>query len=177
MNVSTNLPNNRHIFSDPHNTLVISLFKHLATRGDTRLPLNVSKAADEIYMSEKGVKLNRVLEAWPVGICSKCSRVIANAPFLKADTEYCSQNCRDGVKIEKRASKDAEREINRTQAKWDKIAARRAAKTGNLPVGWTWCTYDSCHGAFRPGRATTIHCSPRCKRRWEQNRENLPVAA
>ena len=177
MILTSNLPNNRHIFSDSHNTTVISLSKHLVTRGDIRLPMNVSKAADEVYMSEKGIKLNRVLEAWPVGTCSKCNGVIVNAPFVKADAEYCSQNCRDGIKGEKRASKDAEREANRTQAKWDKIAARRATKTGNLPTGWIWCAYDSCHAPFRPGRATTIHCSGRCKRRWEQNQQNAQVAA
>jgi hypothetical protein len=156
---------------------------HLAIRGETRLPMNVRPEADAEYMSEKGISLNRVLNAWPVGTCSRCQGTIINAPFVKANMAgkagpaYCSSVCRDGIKGERRASKEAEREIDRTRAKWDKIAARRAVKTGNLPTGWTWCAYNSCHAPFRPGRATTIHCSPRCKRRWEQNQQNDQIAA
>lgn len=137
---------------------------HLLRRDEARMPMNVSKEADEAYMNEKGVRLTQVLEAWPVGTCARCSAVINNAPFIKAEAEYCTQACRDGIKGEKRVSKEAERQIDRTQAKWDKIAARRAIKTGNLPTGWIWCARESCHAPFRPARAATVHCSSRCKR-------------
>ena len=62
-----------------------------------------------------------------------------------------------------------EAELKRQQAKWDKLAAKRAVKTGSLPTGWRWCACECCHHPFRPARKSTIHCSPRCKRRWEQN--------
>jgi hypothetical protein len=175
--LSTNLP--RGVRGRIEGVTVLGMNQisaHLATRGETRLPMNVSPEADATYMDEKGIKLSRVLEAWPVGTCFRCQGVIANAPFVKADVEYCSQACRDGFKGEKRSSKEAEREVDRTQAKWDILAARRASKTGNLPTGWIWCSYEPCHAPFRPARATTIHCSQRCKRRWEQNQPQAAAA-
>jgi hypothetical protein len=33
--------------------------EYIETRGENRLPLNVSEAADEAYMAEKGIRLNR----------------------------------------------------------------------------------------------------------------------
>ena len=57
--------------------------EYIETRGDTRLPMNVSAEADAAYVAEKGLKIGPVaLDAWPAGSCSRCGGVIHNAPFL-----------------------------------------------------------------------------------------------
>ena len=177
MNISTNLPSGVRARL---NGVIVERFKqigaHLVMRGESRLPSNVSLAADEAYIAEKGVVFSRVLDKWPVGICARCHGVIMNVPFVKSGSEYCTQGCRDGFVGEKRTSKEAERQIDRTQAKWDKLAAQRAVKTGNLPTGWIWCAYEPCRGPFRPARVATIHCSSRCKRRCEQNQPQTEAA-
>jgi len=66
-------------------------------------------------------------------------------------------------------------------AQWDKQAAKRANRTGELPTGWKWCAYDECHGAFKPSNASQRYCSPRCRYRAEQAgakaKEGIGVAA
>ena len=86
MQVSTNLPQGTK-----------EVREYVKGRGENRLPMNVSKAADEVYMVEKGIRLNATLKGWPVGQCSRCAGTIYNAPFLsKAETgEFCSRKCRD----------------------------------------------------------------------------------
>jgi len=58
------------------------IWKYMETRGDSRLPMNVSKTADETYKAEKEIRLGETLKGWPVGTCSRCSGTIHNAPCL-----------------------------------------------------------------------------------------------
>jgi len=73
------------------------IWKYMETRGDSRLPINVSKTADETYMAEKEIRLGETLKGWPVGTCSRCSGTIHNAPYLSQFEagEFCSRKCRD----------------------------------------------------------------------------------
>jgi hypothetical protein len=85
MQLSTNLPQG------------LKVREHIETCGEERLPMNVSTAANEAYMAEKGIRLKEALTGWPVGTCSRCSDVIHNAPFLSKSEpgEFCSRKCRD----------------------------------------------------------------------------------
>jgi hypothetical protein len=86
MQLSTNLPQDTK-----------EVREYVKGRGESRLPMNGGKAADEVYMVEKGIRLTETLKGWPVGTCSRCSGTINNAPFLsKAEPgEFCSRKCRD----------------------------------------------------------------------------------
>src|SRR6476661_920623 len=56
-----------------------------------------SKAADESYMAERGIRLNETLTRWRVGTRSRCFGTIHNAPFLSKSEpgQFCSRTCRD----------------------------------------------------------------------------------
>ena len=73
------------------------IWKYMGTRGDSRLPINVSQTADEAYMAEKEIRLSETFKGWLVGTCSRCSGTIHNGPFLsKAEPgQFCSRKCRD----------------------------------------------------------------------------------
>ena len=150
---------------------------YIESRGNARLLVNVTKEADAAYFAEKGLVIApKISDSWPVGTCARCRGVVHNVPFVKAGQEYCSQECRDGLSAKNRSTKEADRQMARQQAKWDKLAAKRALKTGNLPTGWLWCAYESCRTPFRPARSTTICCSPRCKYRYQQAQPDLSSA-
>src|SRR5262249_34862572 len=85
MQLSTNLPCNK------------KLTRYIENRGENRLPSNVGKTADEVYIAEKGIRLKETLKGWPVETCSRCSGTIHNAPFLSKSEpgEFCSRRCRD----------------------------------------------------------------------------------
>ena len=90
MQFSTNLPCG-----------VKAVREYIEHRGESRLPMNVSAEADAAYITEKGLTLGPViLKSWPVGMCSRCSGVIHNAPFLSntESGEFCSRECRDDGK-------------------------------------------------------------------------------
>jgi hypothetical protein len=76
--------------------------EYIEHRGDTRLPMNVSAAADAAYIAEKGLRIGPVtLTSWPVGTCSRCSGVIHGASFLSNEEsgEFCSHACRDAGQV------------------------------------------------------------------------------
>lgn len=144
------------------------------------MPLNVNKEADAEFMQlleKEDPERHRKLQPTTRERCAECEAIIGlddegNGPFRLTrggdGRVYCSRFCRDG---EETAVVKSDRELRRQQARWDKMAARQAKKTGELPTGWRWCAYTLCGEPFRPARATTIYCSPRCRYRGEQNVE------
>jgi hypothetical protein len=93
----------------------------------------------------------------------------------EADDAYCKEkgirslsDMENGARAEVSPAKQ-KRLFDQQQNRWDKLAAKRAQKTGILPTGWLWCAYEFCKLPFRPERKATVHCSPRCKRHGERS--------
>jgi hypothetical protein len=79
------------------------------------VPMNVSREADAAFLSELaihdpqrraalrraiyGISESSSLTRWIVGRCTRCEKVIHNAPFLSRIEagEFCSRSCRDGI--------------------------------------------------------------------------------
>ncbi len=104
--------------------------EHIAVRGETRLPMNVSLEADAAYIADKKLKVGPViLKSWPVGNCSRCHGVIHDAPFLSNEEpgEFCSHACRDAGKV---VAKRGRPRLTRKQRKASK--AKRLAYQKNL---------------------------------------------
>ena len=115
-------------------------------RGDTRLPMNVRKEADEAYVADKGLKSGpTILKSWPIGACSRCRGMIHNAPYLSASGpgKFCSRECRDG-------DAKAESETRR----------RRTRQFMNCKQCWT---------RFQAKRTDQEFCKPKCRARWNRN--------
>jgi hypothetical protein len=84
----------------PHGSKAVR--DYIEHRGDARLPMNVSAEADAACIAEKGLRIGPVtLTSWSVGMCSRCSGVIHDAPFLSTTVsgEFCSRECRDAGKV------------------------------------------------------------------------------
>lgn len=108
---------------------------YIRQRGDTRLPLNVSEAADAAYIAEKGLKLGpTILRSWPVGTCTRCGGVISNAPFVIKDESgawkpgrFCSRACRD-AKAAAVVAKRGRPRLTQEQQEESKASRRRYQK-------------------------------------------------
>jgi hypothetical protein len=116
------------------------------------------------------MQLSTNLPYGPKAIRAYLDSLDAGAPLMpmnvskEADDAYRREKGLFRFKQKPRTDAD----FARQEAKWDKMAAKRARKTGVLPTGWLWCAYDLCKLPFRPHRASTVCCSPRCKYRWQQ---------
>lgn len=127
----------------PYDAAVPAYMRH---RGDTRLPMNVCKEADEAYVVDKGLKLGpTILKSWPVGVCTRCHGVIHNAPYLSATEpgKFCSRSCRDG---------DAKEESE----------TRRRRRTRHFK------NCRQCRSRFLAKRSDQEFCEAKCRVRWSR---------
>jgi len=115
--------------------------EHIAHRGETRLPMNVSAEADATYIAEKKLNVGPVvLKSWPIGNCSRCHGVIHDAPFLSNTEpgEFCSKECRDAGKTDVRRGRppltpkqQKESKVNRRRYQKNLMQNRREAALAN----------------------------------------------
>ena len=127
----------------PYDAAVPAYIRH---RGDTRLPMNVRKEADEAYVADKGLKLGpTILKSWPIGACSRCRGTIHNAPLVSKTEpgKFCSRECRDG---------DAKAEFK-----------SRRSRTRHFK------NCKQCGTRFLAKRADQEFCKVRCRVRWNRS--------
>ena len=129
----------------PYDAAVPAYIRH---RGDTRLPMNVSAAADALYIADKGLKLGpTILKSWLIGICSRCHGVVHDAPYVSKAGKFCSRECRDG---------DAKAE-----------STRRRHRTRHFK------NCQQCQGRFLAKRSDQEFCKVRCRVRWNRSQSGV----
>ncbi len=102
--------------------------EHIAVRGETRLPMNVSAEADATYIAEKRLRIGPlILKSWPIGTCSRCHGVIHDAPFLGNEEpgEFCSRNCRDAGKAAAKRGRPRLTPKQRKESKANRLAYQK----------------------------------------------------